>query len=294
MIFQQREVELPEGLECTASVIILKSGTKNYFQIPVSNISNHDIALKKNTIDGRAEYINSIIPPPVKFNSYKIRVSSIHTKEEDECNPIKHSSEKENQPDHQHQSTIKKEKTEVVPKATSEHQQKILASLDLAGLTSKQKEMVRQVIKERDVFSGDDDDIADIRSHPMKINLKDDHPVQLNNNSVRRHLYNEVKMYIEDLLNKQWIINSCSPYSSPVVAVRKKDGTIRLCCDYRKLNPKTVPDRYPLQRIQNIIDGLGGNQYFTLLEESKAYLQLHLHLDGQKLTAFITPSGFYE
>ena len=212
------------------------------------------------------------MPLPVKFNSYKISVSSIHTKEEDECNPIKHSSEKENQPEHQHQSPIKREKTEAVPKATTEYQQKILASIVLAGLTSKQKEMVRQVIKEEsDVFSGDDDDIGDIRSHPMKINLKDDHPVHLNYNSVRRHLYSELKMYTEDLFNKQWIVNSSSPYSSPAVAVQKKDGTMRLCCDYRKLNAKTVPDRHPLRRIQNIIDGLGGNQYFTPLDQSKAY-----------------------
>ena len=64
--------------------------------------------------------------------------------------------------------------------------------------------MARQVIKEEcDVFSGDDDDIGDIRSHPMEINLKGDNPVQLNYNSVLRHLYNELKMYIEDLLNKQ-------------------------------------------------------------------------------------------
>ena len=50
--------------------------------------------------------------------------------------------------------------------------------MGLAGLTSKQKEMVGQVIKEEcDMFSGDDDDIADIRSHPMKINLKENHPV---------------------------------------------------------------------------------------------------------------------
>ena len=199
---------------------MLKPGTKNYFQIPVSNSSNHDIVLNKNTIVGRAEYINSIIPLPVKFNSYKLSVSSIHTKEEDECNPIKHSSEKENQPEHQHQSTIKKEKTEAVPKATTEHQQKILASIDLARLTSKQKEMVRQVIKEEyDVFSGDDNGIEDIRSHPMKVNLKDDHPVQLNYNSASRYLYNELKMYIEVLLNKQWIVNSSSRYSSPVAAV---------------------------------------------------------------------------
>ena len=170
---------------------MLKPGTKNYFQIPVSNSSNHDIVLNKNTIVGRAEYINSIIPLPVKFSSYKISVSSIHTKEEDQYNPVKHSSEKENHPEHQHQSTIKKEKIEAVPKATTEHQQKILASIDLAGLISKQKEMVRQVIKEEcDVFSGDDDDIGDIRSHPMKINLKYNHPVQLNCNYVPRHLYN--------------------------------------------------------------------------------------------------------
>ena len=97
--------------------------------------------------------------------------------------------------------------------------------------------MVRQVIKEEcDVFSGDGDGIGHIRSHPMKINLKDDHPVQLNYNSVPRHLYNELKTYIEDLLKSQWIVNFSSPYSSPVVAVRKKDGTMMLCCDYRKLN----------------------------------------------------------
>ena len=112
------KAELPEGLECTDSVIMFKPGAKNYFQIPVSNSSIHDIVLKKNTIVGKVKYISSIIPLPVKFNSYKIGVSSIHAKEEDECNPIKHSSEKENQPEHQNQpTTIRKEKTEVVPKA---------------------------------------------------------------------------------------------------------------------------------------------------------------------------------
>ena len=80
--------------------------------------------------------------------------------------------------------------------------------------------MVKQVIKEEcDVFSEDEKDIGDIKNHPMKINLKDDHPVQLNYNSVARHLYNELKMYIEDLLSKQWIVNSSSPYLSPIVEV---------------------------------------------------------------------------
>ena len=67
MIFQQGEIESPEELECMDSVIMLKPGAKNYCQIPVSNSSNHDIVLKKNIIIGRAEYINLIIPLPVKF-----------------------------------------------------------------------------------------------------------------------------------------------------------------------------------------------------------------------------------
>ena len=66
-------------------------------------------------------------------------------------------------------------------------------------------------------------------------------------------------MYIEDLLNKNWIVDSSSSYSSPVAEVRKKDEPIRICCNYRKLNAKTIPDRNPLPHIQNILDNLGGN-----------------------------------
>ena len=67
-----------------------------------------------------------------------------------------------------------------------------------------------------------------------------------------------------------------------------------MCYDYQKLNAKTIPDRDPLPFMQNIFDNLGGNQYFTLLDQSKAYHQLHLHPDSQKLRTFITPQGFYE
>ena len=155
--------------------------------------------------------------------------------------------------------------------------------------------MLRNVMREEwEVFSERDDDVGKNRTYPMEINLKDSNPVQLNYNSAPRNLYNELKMYIEDLLNKKWIVSSSLSYSSPVVPVRKKDESIRMCCDYRKLNAKTIPDKHPLARIQNILDNLGGNQYFTFLDQSKAYHQLHLQQDSRKLTAFITPWGFYE
>ena len=72
------------------------------------------------------------------------------------------------------------------------------------------------------------------------------------------------------------VIHSHSEYSSSVVAVRKRDGIIRLCCDYRKLNQKAIQDRHRLPRIQNVIANLGGNQFFLLLDHGKAYHQFQL------------------
>ena len=74
---------------------------------------------------------------------------------------------------------------------------------------------------------------------------------------------------------------------------KKKNGSIRMCYDYRKLNAKIILDRHPLLLIKNILDNLGGNQYFTLLDQRKTYHLLYLHPDSWKLTAFITPWGFY-
>ena len=89
----------------------------------------------------------------------------------------------------------------------------------------------------------------------------------------RNPFFKEVKSYIEDLLNRGFARKSQSSYSSPVVCVRKKDGTLRLCIDYRQLNRKTIPDRHPLPRIQQTVENLGGNTWFTLLDMNKAYHQ---------------------
>lgn len=123
----------------------------------------------------------------------------------------------------------------------------------------------------------------------MKINLSSDKPVQKRYNSVPRPLYPEVKTYIQDLLNRKWVVKSESPYSSLIVAVRKKDGGLHLCVDYRDLNKRTVPDRRPLPRVQETLDGLMGNHWFSVLDMGKAYHQAFLHPGSRHLTAFITP-----
>ena len=143
------------------------------------------------------------------------------------------------------------------------------------------------------VFAIDETDIGSVENNKVKIRLKDNIPYQATYNSLPRPVYQELKGYAEDLLNKQWMTNSHSEYSSLAVAVRKKGGTLRLCCDYRKLNAKTIPDRHTLPRIQDIIDSLGKNQYSILLDQTKAFNQLHMEPESRKFTAFLTPWGFY-
>ena len=79
-----------------------------------------------------------------------------------------------------------------------------------------------------------------------------------------------------------------------MVCVRKKDQSLRLCVDYRELNRKSHADRHPIPRIQETLDNLGGNSWFFVLDQGKAYYQGFLKAESQVLTAFITPWGLYE
>ena len=81
-------------------------------------------------------------------------------------------------------------------------------------------------------------------------------------------------------------------FSFPVVDVRKKDGTNHLCFDYKKWNQKTIPDRHPLPRVQNVTDNLGSNKLFS--DQRKACHQLQLDPESCQYTAFITSWGFHE
>ena len=104
------------------------------------------------------------------------------------------------------------------------------------------------------------------------------------------NLYREMKDYIIDL----WIRKSASPYSSPMVCVGKKDMTPRLCVDYRALDNKTVQSRRLISRIQDSLNRLRGNSWFTTLDQEKAYHQGFMKTERTSYTALITPLGLYE
>ena len=90
------------------------------------------------------------------------------------------------------------------------------------------------------------------------------------------------------------IIPSSSPWSSPVVLVRKRDGTLRFCVDYRVLNSVTKPNVFPLPRINDLLDQLGKSKYYTTLDLASGYWQIKVHANSQKKTAFVTHQGLFE
>ena len=87
---------------------------------------------------------------------------------------------------------------------------------------------------------------------------------------------------------------SRSPWASPVVLVRKRDGTHRFCVDYRALNAVTKPDSFPLPRIDDLLDQLGSSKYFSTVDLASGFWQIRMHPTAQEKTAFVTHQGLYE
>ena len=166
---------------------------------------------------------------------------------------------------------------------------------NLDHLPPDQKAQVEKLLwDECELFAKNDTDIGLIPDLQMEINLTDEIPVNEAYRHLPRKLYEDVKTYLNDLIINGWIKESKSSYASPVVCVRKKDGSMRLCVDYRKLNQKTIADRHPIPRVQDLLDGLHGQKYFTTLDMAKAYHQGFIKEDCRKYTAFATPWALYE
>ena len=103
----------------------------------------------------------------------------------------------------------------------------------------------------------------------------------------------EVDRQITEMMNAGIIESSTSPWSSPVVLERKKDGKIRFCVDYRRLNDITIKDAYPRPRIDDSLNCLKGAVWFSTVELASGYWQVELDEDARQKSAFVVRSGLY-
>ena len=104
----------------------------------------------------------------------------------------------------------------------------------------------------------------------------------------------ELKKQLTDLSEKGFIKPSTSPFGAPVLFVHKKEGTLRLCVDYRALNKITIKNRYPLPRIEELMDRLAGAKYFSKIDLHSGYHQIRIKKEDVHKTAFRTRYGHYE
>ncbi|KAL1272216.1 hypothetical protein QQF64_028078 [Cirrhinus molitorella] len=251
---QLRCLDIGEGL------LEIPNKGDSYISVPVGNYTGCDVALPQGVVLGTLQPIERILDSGQSSGARQtVRVQTAGTQEMDISMGLWH------------------------------------PPVDLDHLSDRQREIAQKMLyEESSVFSKGDDDIGTIPSLQMSITLQDAIPVQRAYSAVPKPLFSEVKGYIQELLAKGWIVKSKSPYAAPVVCVRKKDGKLRLCVDYRLLNKKTIPDRHPLPRIQELIDTLGGYSWFSILDQGKAYHQGFIDEGSRHMTAFITPWGLYE
>jgi len=104
----------------------------------------------------------------------------------------------------------------------------------------------------------------------------------------------ELKKQIEDLLEKKFIWPSASPWGAPVLLVKKKDGSSRLCVDYRQLNKLTIKNKYPLPRIDDLLDQLRRAIVFSKIDLRSGYHQILVKPEDVEKTAFRSRYGHYE
>ena len=161
--------------------------------------------------------------------------------------------------------------------------------------TEKEKAHALQIFKKyADVFAQEGEELGCTPTVRHRIHTEDDVPVNQRYRRIPPNQFDEVKKHLQQLLDKGVIRPSQSDYASPIVLVRKKSGALRLCVDYRQLNAKTRRDAFPLPRIDESLDALGGAKHFSTIDLASAYNQVEMEPADRHKTAFTTPMGLYE
>ena len=179
----------------------------------------------------------------------------------------------------------------------SDRRKQIIEALDLEQdeLSESEREQLKTTVL---------DYVSPFALSPFELDATDlvAHSIDTGNHSPIRQparrmpfsLRQNVSQMIQQMLAQEVICPSHSPWASPIVLVQKKDGSLRFCVDYRRLNAVTKLDVFPLPRIDDSLDLLANSRYFTTLDLATGYWQVKMDSKSQEKTAFVTHDGLYE
>ena len=161
-------------------------------------------------------------------------------------------------------------------------------------MTSEQAETLAEILIEyQDIFSKNDTDLGTFTETKHRINTENAKPIRQKMRRTPLNFEAEEKDHLNSLLQAGVIEPSSSEWASPPVLVRKKDGKVRYCIDYRAMNNLTVKDAYPLPNIEECIDVVGDTSFLSTLDMSSGYYQIEIAEEDKDKTAFITRYGLY-
>ena len=154
---------------------------------------------------------------------------------------------------------------------------------------------IRQVLDQyKDVFE-EPKGMPPTRGHEHQIVLKEGaNPFQVRPYRCPYVQKTKIERLVREMLELGIIQPSSSPFASPVLLVKKKDGSWRFCVDYRQLNELTVKNKFPMPLIEELIDELHGARYFTKIDLRASYFQIRVKVEDISKTAFRTHQGLYE
>ena len=177
-------------------------------------------------------------------------------------------------------------------KTLPEHLQMLLEESGGNLCKEENDELKEFLVEYNDVFVGAGGQLGRTGLVKHSINTGNQYPIRQRPRRTPLHLQDEVKKQVTDMLEQGVIEPSNSPWSSPIVLVRKKDGSYRFCVDYRLLNKATIGDAYPIPRVN--FDQLAGSQWFSTLDLMSGYWQVEMDPNDKPKTAFACQEGLFQ
>lgn len=171
---------------------------------------------------------------------------------------------------------------------------KLVFHLDDSPIPEEWKRISDQLNSLPEVFAIDELSYGHTTAVKHHIRLQDETPFKERPRPIHPSDREAIRQHLRELLDAEIIRESESPFASPIVLVSKKNGQIRLCVDYRKLNMCTIKDAYALPNIEETFSALSCAKWFSVMDLKSGYYQAEVAEEDKHKTAFVCPLGFFE